>query len=315
MLFRNYLPHACAFLLLIGSAAAENGSSLFVRGLALTGNNPLQLRIQTTGLITPQVQMVERPERLVIDLPNARPGAGARGLTLNRAEVKGVRVGVFSTKPLVTRVVVDLNAPHWYRVASEASGLTITLGSDAENAGSDQPAIGWVSAKSPVRVAGSHAPSTAKTVHLQASRPLDVNGVRVQFADGLMTIHANNATLSEILFQIHNTTGAEIAIPSGAEQDRVAADFGPGTPSQVLAQLLNGSGLNFVIVGSQDDPNGLRSVILSRTSGGADPPSAFADVPPPPDNNEPATAAAPPLPESPPGSPQAQAPAPTTAPN
>ena len=122
-----------------------------------------------------------------------------------------------------------------------------------------------------------------------------------------MTIHANNATLSEILFQIHNTTGAEIAIPSGAEQDRVAADFGPGTPSQVLAQLLNGSGLNFVVVGSEDDPNGLRSVVLSRTAGGVDPPSAFAGVPPPPDNNEPTNAAAPPPPENPAVPPQAQA--------
>jgi len=307
MLFRNYPPHACAFLLLIASAAAENGSSLFVRSLALTGNNPLQLRIQTTGLVTPQLQMVSGPERLVVDLPNARPGVGVRGLILNRAEVRGVRVGVFSTKPLVTRVVVDLNAPHWYRVASEPSGLTITLGSDAENLGNEQATIGWVSAKLPVRVAGNHAPSTVKTVHRQASRPVDVNGVRVQFADGLMTIHANNATLSEILFQIHNTTGAEIAIPSGAEQDRVAADFGPGTPSQVLAQLLNGSGLNFVVVGSEDDANGLRSVILSRTAGGVDPPSAFAEVPPPPDNNEPTNAAAPPPPENPAVPPQGQA--------
>jgi len=172
MLFRNYLPHACVFLLLMASAAAENGSSLFVRGLALTGNNPLQLRIQTTGLVTPQLQMVSGPERLVIDLPNARPGAGVRGLMLNRAEVKGVRVGVFSTKPLVTRVVVDLNAPHWYQVASEASGLTITLGSDAENAGNQQPTIGWVAAKLPVRVAGNHAPPTVKTVHVEGSRPI-----------------------------------------------------------------------------------------------------------------------------------------------
>jgi AMIN domain len=307
MLFRNYLLHACVFLLLMASSAAENGSSLFVRGLALTGNNPLQLRIQTTGLVTPQLQMVSGPERLVIDLPNARPGAGVRDLMLNRAEVKGVRVGVFSTKPLVTRVVVDLNAPHWYRIASEASGLTITLGSDAENAGNGQPTIGWVAAKLPVRVAGNHAPPSVKTLHPEGNRPIDVNGVRVQFADGLMTIHANNATLSEILFQIHNTTGAEIAIPSGAEQDRVAADFGPGTPSQVLAQLLNGSGLNFVVVGSEDDPNGLRSVILSRTAGGVDPPSAIADAPLPPDNNnEPTNAAAPPPPENPAVPPQAR---------
>ena len=273
----------------------------------MTGNNPFQLKIQTTGVVTPQLQMVPSPERLVIDLPNARPGAGVRSLVFNRVEVRAVRVGVFSTKPLITRVVIDLNAPHWYRVASEASGLTVTLGSDAENVGTEQPMIGWVSAKLPATVSANHVPPQVKNVKLpMPSRPLDVNGVRVQFADGLMTIHANNATLSEILFQIHNTTGAEIAIPSGTEQDRVAADFGPGTPREVLAQLLNGSGLNFVVVGSEDDPNLLRSVILTRTSGGVDPPLPGADayVPPPNDNSEPANLPPPPPPPQPANIPQ-----------
>jgi hypothetical protein len=97
-----------------------------------------------------------------------------------------------------------------------------------------------------------------------ASVPRPVNGVMVDFADGMLTIHAANATLSEILFQIQKKTGAEIAIPAGTEQDRVAADFGPGSPSEVLSQLLNGSGLNFVVVGSESDPKKLRSVLLSR---------------------------------------------------
>jgi hypothetical protein len=97
----------------------------------------------------------------------------------------------------------------------------------------------------------------------------------VQFANGALSIRCNNATLSEVLFQIQKVTGAEIAIPSGTEQQRVAGDFGPGTASEVLSDLLNGSGLNFVVVGSESDPNMLRSVILSRNGGGADAPAAF----------------------------------------
>jgi hypothetical protein len=116
-----------------------------------------------------------------------------------------------------------------------------------------------------------------------ATQPQRNNGVSVVFARGLLTIHAQNATLSEVLFQIQKQTGAEIAIPAGTEQDRVAADFGPGTPSTVMGDLLNGSGLNFVVVGSASDPNQLRSVILSRKTGGVDPPGGFqaADNPPP----------------------------------
>jgi hypothetical protein len=92
------------------------------------------------------------------------------------------------------------------------------------------------------------------------------NRVRVQFANGLLSIHASGATLSEVLFEIQKQTRAEIAIPSGSEQDRVAADFGPGPASEVLGELLTGSGLNFVVVGSQTDPRALRSVVLSRKS-------------------------------------------------
>jgi type II secretory pathway component GspD/PulD (secretin) len=97
-----------------------------------------------------------------------------------------------------------------------------------------------------------------------ARQPVPINGVIVEFTDGQLTVRANNATLSEVLFQIQKKTGAEIAIPSGTEQDRVAAEFGPDTPSEVLSQLLNGSGLNFVVVGSESNPKILRSVLLTR---------------------------------------------------
>ena len=93
---------------------------------------------------------------------------------------------------------------------------------------------------------------------------MPANSVSVQFANGLLSIQATGATLSEVLFQIQKQTGAEIAIPSGTEQERVAANFGPGPASEVLRELLNGSGLNFVVVGSESDPTALRSVILTQ---------------------------------------------------
>ena len=98
---------------------------------------------------------------------------------------------------------------------------------------------------------------------------LAANSVSVQFADGLLSIQATGATLSQVLFEIQKQTGAEIAIPAGAEQDRVAANFGPGPAGQVLGELLNGSGLNFVVVGSESDPRALRSVLLSPKSDAA----------------------------------------------
>lgn len=300
---------------LAASVAAQGGSVGAVKKVSLLSQTPLQIQIQTSGPASPQVQMVSNPERLVIDIPNSVPGLGLHGLVVNQGDVRGVRVSLYSAKPPITRVVVDLNAPEWYHVTPNQFGLIVSLGSDSESAGTAQPAIGWVSAK--VRNVRA-APLVSRKAVGTTSAP--VNGVTVQFGNGLLAIHARNATLSEVLFQIQKGTGAEIAIPAGTEQDRVSADFGPGTPSEVMAQLLNGSGLNFVVVGSPSDPNQLRSVLLTRKTGGADPPAAFevSDNPPAQtapvidpqnlENTGPTSESGPPEPVAPTGPPPAQVP-------
>jgi hypothetical protein len=279
----SLLKKSCAIPLaglLALSVAAQSGSVGAVKRVSVSSQRPFQIQIQTSQPASPQVQMVPNPDRLVIDIPNSVPGPGLRGFAVNKADVRGVRVSLYSAKPPITRVVVDLNAPEWYHVTPNNFGLMVSLGSDTESAGTAQPAIGWVSAK--VKNVQAAPMVLRKAVATTSSAP--VNGVTVQFGNGLLAIHARNATLSEVLFQIQKGTGAEIAIPAGTEKDRVSADFGPDTPSAVMAQLLNGSGLNFVVVGSPSDPNQLRSVLLTRKTGEADPPSAFevSDNPPPP---------------------------------
>lgn len=279
------------FVALTASLSAQTAHLSTVKKVAVTGDSPFQLRIETTRPVVPQVQMVANPDRLVVDIPNSLPASNLHGLKIQRADVRAVRISQYSTQPPVTRVVVDLNAPEWYRVTPSDSGIIVSLGHSDQSAANAAPAIGWVSAQVSTTRTGPMV--LRKTAAAGGSVPnsATANGASVQFANGLLTIHANNATLSEVLFQIQKITGAEIAIPSGTEQERVASDFGPGTPSEVMGELLNGSGLDFVVVGSPSDPNQLRSVILSRNTGAPDPPSAFrtaqsqASVPPiEPDN-------------------------------
>lgn len=301
-------------LALLGGMVAAHGQSRSVGRISIVGDHPLRLHIQTSAAIAPEVQLVPNPERLVIDLPNTVAGPGFHGFRVGNGEIRGVRTSLFSTSPLVTRVVLDLNSPEWYQVAPDSSGLVITLGNEVATNEPAGDTIGWVSTATRSRSVSLQArPVTVKapvtappaTVKAPVSAPAAVNGVNVQFASGQLSIHARDASLSEVLYQIQKITGAEIAIPSGTEQERVAGDFGPGSANEVLAELLNGSQLNFVVIGSDVDPNLLRSVILSRKGADADPPARFAptDTPaadntPPPDNNpEPAAAEAPPLPQ------------------
>jgi AMIN domain-containing protein len=75
--------------------------------------------------------------------------------------------------------------------------------------------------------------------------------VTVTFANGMLRIHAEKATLSEVLFEVQRQTHAEIPIPAGAEREEVIADLGPAPARDVLAALLNGSPYNFIFVGNE----------------------------------------------------------------
>jgi AMIN domain len=96
----------------------------------------------------------------------------------------------------------------------------------------------------------------------QAGRPSLV----VVYENGLLQIHADKATMAEVLFEVQRQTQAEIAIPSGAEQEKVVADIGPASSRDVLAALLNGSPYNFIFVGSEEK---LERVVLTRRDSSA----------------------------------------------
>ena len=105
----------------------------------------------------------------------------------------------------------------------------------------------------------------------EAVAPVDVPtvvpappAVVVTYENGMLRIHADKATLAQVLYEVHLRTQAEIAIPAGAELEKVAADLGPAPARDVLGELLNGSAYNFIFVG---DELSLQRVILTRREG------------------------------------------------
>ena len=87
---------------------------------------------------------------------------------------------------------------------------------------------------------------------------------KVSFQGGLLEISAQNSTLGEILRDVRKLTGASIEIPQGSgANERVVTHLGPGAPRDILAGLLNGSSFNYVMLGSNSDPNAVSSVIIT----------------------------------------------------
>ncbi len=86
----------------------------------------------------------------------------------------------------------------------------------------------------------------------------------VTYEDGQLTIVAPNSTLGDILRAVRKQTGAEIDVPDARE--RVVTNLGPGPAQEVMAELLNGSRFNFVLLGSPQDPKALTRVVLVARS-------------------------------------------------
>jgi hypothetical protein len=98
--------------------------------------------------------------------------------------------------------------------------------------------------------------------------PLDSIGAvppQVTFQNNQLTIVAPNSTLADILRAVRKQTGAEIDIPPAPE--RVVTHLGPGPARAVVAELLNGSRFNYVLLGSPSDDSMLTRVVLVAKSG------------------------------------------------
>jgi hypothetical protein len=96
---------------------------------------------------------------------------------------------------------------------------------------------------------------------------------QVSYEGGELSIVAHNSTLADVLRAVVKLTGAEMEIPPNASE-RVVADLGPGPARDVLAELLNGTHFNYVMVGSTTDPSAVHSIVLTPRTATAETASA-----------------------------------------
>jgi len=89
---------------------------------------------------------------------------------------------------------------------------------------------------------------------------------QVTYTDGMLTIVAPNSTLGDILRSVRKQTSADIDVPATASE-RVVTRLGPAPAREVMAELLNGSRFNYILLGSPQDANALTRVVLVAKTG------------------------------------------------
>ena len=266
---RCFAAWACACL--VASSLAQ----VSVRSVkVLGGKDTVEVEVEASDRIVPETQVLTGPDRLVVDFPNAVPSNQVRNQSIDRADVKDVRIGLFQARPPVTRVVLDLKSARSYQIFPNGRTVMIKISGGAQ--GNELAGRGDSEPQMPGLVATNY---TTRVEPMTAPAPPPL---QIWYHDGLLGIHANKVSLSEVLYAIQQRTGADISIPAGAEQEKVVADV-PLTPAaEALAKLLNGSRFNFLILNSANDVRQLDRVILTaRTEGGSVPPPAQAYEPEP----------------------------------
>ncbi len=137
------------------------------------------------------------------------------------------------------------------------------------------PAQAAEAARGPVKVAAKNAKAKPKKLPQSAAMAeappvqllpyqLPAQAPTVSFRNGQLGIVADNSTLAGVLTQVGVATGAAVEVPAFVGQERVSVRLGPGAPREVIADLLNGSSYNYVLLGSLRDPRVLERIIVTQ---------------------------------------------------
>ena len=88
------------------------------------------VEVQSSHPLTPKVQVVEQPLRLVIDLPDSTLGNVRPKIPFRNEQIKSVRLSQYQNDPAVTRIVLDLAAPVLYTWDAAGNQLRIRIRAD-----------------------------------------------------------------------------------------------------------------------------------------------------------------------------------------
>src|SRR5262244_3594023 len=88
------------------------------------------IAIISSGPLTPKLQVVEDPLRLVIDVPGAMHSSVRKKIPFRNEQIKGIRIRQNQPDPPVTRIVVDLTGPVLYTWDALGNRLNIHVRAD-----------------------------------------------------------------------------------------------------------------------------------------------------------------------------------------
>lgn len=91
------------------------------------GTDGVSVEVTGSGAMTAKTMKLNRPDRIVLDIPNSVLDGQARQIAVNAGDIKAVRAARFQSDPPTTRIVVDVAAMHDFDMVPAGNKLLLKL--------------------------------------------------------------------------------------------------------------------------------------------------------------------------------------------
>jgi hypothetical protein len=125
------LIHLGWFLVLLAALPSlADGGSVEIRKVEVFparggGKGEVRVEITLSSAVTPAVETAQNPDRLILKLPGTVADAQQKRIAVRKFGVRSIRYGLNQSVPPETRLVVDLDQEHTYRLST--AGMKIIL--------------------------------------------------------------------------------------------------------------------------------------------------------------------------------------------